>query len=99
MCLSSFSIYASGVNLSVKLTFIVVFEHRRKLTHKNGGLSAHMASAEREFLTGPGGGAPAGSRDRTPGQGVRGRSPLKLKASIIFYGCKLCANMLVFVIM
>ena len=35
----------------------------------------HMASAEREPITGSGGGAPAGSRGRTPGQGVRGAKP------------------------
>ena len=41
-----------------------------------------MASTEHEPLTGvwvepP---APVGSRGRAPGQGVRGQSPLKLKA-------------------
>jgi len=34
-----------------------------------------MASAEREPIRGSGGGAPAGSRGRALGQGVRGAKP------------------------
>ena len=39
-----------------------------------------MASAEREPILGVWAVPPAGSRGRAPGQGVRGRSPLKLNA-------------------
>jgi len=52
-----------------------------------------MASAEREAITGVWGSAPAGSRDRAPGQGSGGRSPLKLKAfclSQVQMGAQIC---------
>jgi len=39
-----------------------------------------MVSAECEPIKGVWSGAPARSRGKAPGQGVRGQSPLKLKA-------------------
>jgi len=64
-----------------------------------------MASDERQAITGLGAEPPVGSRGRAPGQGVRGQSPLMLKAfclSQVHVGCKFanfcylvnCSNML-----
>jgi len=54
------------------------FKKNLVLHNKKLSLEGTMASAEREPITGVWGGTPAGSRGRATGQGVRGRSPLKL---------------------
>jgi len=51
---------------------------------KEGGT---MASAEHEPIMGSGGTAPAGSRGRAPGQGVKGAKPPEAE-SILVIGCR-----------
>jgi hypothetical protein len=43
-----------------------------------------MASAEREPIWGSGGETPSGVQGQSPGQGVQGASPLKLRALACF---------------
>ena len=61
-----------------------VHQRRRQSTGTRGGMGsfrgAHGERVEREPITGVWGRAPSGVQGRAPGQGVRGRIPLKRKA-------------------
>ena len=55
-----------------------------------------MASAVREPITRSGGGAPAGSRGRAPGQGVRGAKPPEAETLLAFGRSLEAANLSTF---